>query len=168
MFLPIFFVDMRERIDELMVLLGMSPTQFAQTIGIQRSTLQHILGGRNEPSLNVFKSIHAALPDVDLDWLLTGNGKPFNSEPAKGMSDDYPLFKDVENTEFPNVPRNNPEFSSHEAVDRPVKTRKRTENKSVDKENTAAAQVQPLRVKEILVFYEDGTYQKFSSNSLKN
>ena len=51
-----------------MELLGMSPTQFAQTVGIQRSTLQHILNGRNDPSLNVVKSIHAALPDVDLVW----------------------------------------------------------------------------------------------------
>lgn len=159
---------MRERIDELMELLGMSPTQFAQTVGIQRSTLQHILNGRNDPSLNVVKSIHAALPDVDLDWLLTGNGKPLKSEPAKGMADDYPLFRDAENPEFPADVRNNHVFSSHEPVEKPSKSSKKVENKSVNKEKSDVAKVQPVRVKEILVFYEDGTYQKFSSFPLKN
>ena len=164
----VFISNMRDRIDALIGLLDMSPTQFAQTVGIQRSTLQHILNGRNEPSLNVVKSIHAALPDVDLDWLLTGNGKPLKSEPAKGPVDDYPLFRDAENPEFPTEIRNNPVFSNHEPVEKPSKQRKKADNKSVSKDNQDVSQVQQMRVKEILVFYEDGTYQKFSSISLKN
>ena len=38
---------MKERLIELMELLNLSPTQFANAIGVQRTTLQHILSGRN-------------------------------------------------------------------------------------------------------------------------
>lgn len=162
-----FFRDMKERFEELMELLGMSPTQFAQTTGIQRSTLQHILNGRNEPSLNVVRSIHDALPDVDLEWLLTGNGKPIKDGAAAMSDDDYPLFRNVENGVFRPDAGNNPEFLNHEKVEKPSRIRKKTENKSVNSDNTASVQEQPMRVKEIVVFYEDGTYQKFSSTILK-
>lgn len=158
---------MKERFEELMELLGMSPTQFAQTTGIQRSTLQHILNGRNEPSLNVVRSIHDALPDVDLEWLLTGNGKPIKGGAAAMSDDDYPLFRNVENGVFRPDAGNNPEFLNHEKVEKPSRIRKKTENKSVNSDNTASVQEQPMRVKEIVVFYEDGTYQKFSSTILK-
>ena len=43
----------KERLVELMELLKMTPTQFAASIGVQRATLQHILSGRNEPSLKI-------------------------------------------------------------------------------------------------------------------
>ena len=63
---------MKERLEELLQLLNLTPTQFANEIGVQRTTLQHVLSGRNEPSLNIIKAIHAKYPDVELDWLLDG------------------------------------------------------------------------------------------------
>lgn len=158
---------MRDRIDNLMEMLGMSATQFAQTVGIQRSTLQHILNGRNEPSLNVVKSIHDALPDVNLEWLLYGNGNPFKSNNKDVNDDDYPLFRNVENSVFRTDAGAEAEFSSHEASGKPPKTRKKAENKTVNNEITLQKDEQPMRVKEIVVFYEDGTYQKFSPSQLK-
>ena len=65
---------MKERLEELLQLLNLTPTQFANEIGVQRTTLQHVLSGRNEPSLNIIKAIHAKYPDVELDWLLDGKG----------------------------------------------------------------------------------------------
>ena len=158
---------MKERINVLMEMYNMSPTQFAQAVGMQRSTLQHIMNGRNEPSLNVVRSIHAALPDVDLDWLLTGEGKPLKGEQTVGITDDYPLFRAAENPIFRPEGGTSDEFSVHEAVKKPSRTRKRAENKSVESVNASAPQEPQMRVKEIVVFYEDGTYQKFSSNLLK-
>lgn len=155
---------MRDRIDELIKYLDISPTQFAQKVGIQRSTLQHILNGRNEPSLNVVKSIHSALPSVNLDWLLTGNGQIFTTESSADMSTDesYPLFKGLENTVFPSDVRSPAEYSIPDKAEKPKKQNKLADNKKVINTVTTTEKSEGLRIKEVIVFFEDGTYQKIS------
>lgn len=52
----------------------LSPTQFADTIGVSRPIVSHILSGRNKPSLEVVQKIVGAFPDLSLRWLLNGEG----------------------------------------------------------------------------------------------
>lgn len=66
---------MKDRIQAIIDKKHMSQSQFADTIGVQRSTLHHILSGRNNPSLEVISKIHSAYPDIDLDWIFTGSYK---------------------------------------------------------------------------------------------
>ena len=131
---------MRERLEELMQLLNLNPTQFANAIGVQRATLQHILSGRNEPSLKIIMAIHASFPDVELEWLLNGKGSAIpqlqQNEPVK---DDYPLLPGMESLFFKDVePVQEGDFSYKDK-----------------------------RIKEVVVFFADGTYQKFSSELKK-
>ncbi|RTQ51515.1 helix-turn-helix domain-containing protein [Hymenobacter gummosus] len=65
---------MVERIRQLIQARQLSPTQFADAIGVARPIVSHILGGRNKPSLEVVQKIIAAFPDVALPWLLSGQG----------------------------------------------------------------------------------------------
>ena len=44
---------MKERIQQIMQREGLSPSRFAEEIGIQRSAMSHIISGRNNPSLDV-------------------------------------------------------------------------------------------------------------------
>ena len=52
----------------------LTPTQFADAIGIARPIVSHILSGRNKPSLEVVQRILAAMPDLSMAWLLNGTG----------------------------------------------------------------------------------------------
>lgn len=52
----------------------LTPTQFADAIGVARPIVSHILSGRNKPSLEVVQRILAALPDLSMPWLLNGTG----------------------------------------------------------------------------------------------
>ena len=65
---------MVERIRELLDVRQLSPTQFADAIGIGRPVVSHILSGRNKASLEVVQKIIAAFPDLAIPWLLTGDG----------------------------------------------------------------------------------------------
>ncbi|GAB2965765.1 helix-turn-helix transcriptional regulator [Hymenobacter coalescens] len=65
---------MVERIRLLLQARQLSPTQFADAIGVARPIMSHILGGRNKPSLEVVQKIIAAFPDLSMPWLLTGQG----------------------------------------------------------------------------------------------
>ncbi|MFA6200338.1 MAG: helix-turn-helix transcriptional regulator [Bacteroidales bacterium] len=53
---------------------GMNPTQFADEIGVQRSSISHILSGRNNPSLDIITKILNRFSDVDSNWLVLGKG----------------------------------------------------------------------------------------------
>ena len=65
---------MVNRIRLLLEARNLSPTQFADAIGIARPIVSHILSGRNKPSLEVVQRILAAMPDLSMAWLLNGTG----------------------------------------------------------------------------------------------
>lgn len=56
---------------------NLSPAQFADRIGIQRSGLSHILAGRNNPSLDFVLKVLAAFPEISPSWLLQGKGEMY-------------------------------------------------------------------------------------------
>jgi transcriptional regulator with XRE-family HTH domain len=81
---------MIERFKQILEELKLSPSEFADRIGVQRSNISHILSGRNKPGLDFLEKMLNVFPDVDVSWLITGKqGKkknnpeelPFNREP---------------------------------------------------------------------------------------
>ena len=73
---------MVERIRTLLETRQLTPTQFADIIGIARPIVSHILSGRNKPSLEVVQRILAAMPDLSMPWLLNGSGPMWAAESA--------------------------------------------------------------------------------------
>ena len=59
-------------------------SSFAKLLGVQRSSLSHILNGRNNPSLDFLAKLLKSFPNVDANWLLTG------VEPASREKDAKP------------------------------------------------------------------------------
>lgn len=159
---------MRERLEELMELLNLNPTQFANAIGVQRATLQHILSGRNEASLKIIMAIHTAFPDVELEWLLNGKGSAIpglaQNEPAEP---DYPFLPGMESAFFPADGRKTPEFLNPGGEDKAPKPRKSRGNKDVRSDIITAENGSNKAIKEVVVFFADGTYQKFSPDLKK-
>lgn len=159
---------MKERLEELMQLLNLTPTQFANEIGIQRTILQHILSGRNEPSLKVIMAIHSKYPDVELDWLLNGKGYAIPVMQQNNNQDqEYPLFKGFENGVFRPDVKNNQDFSNLSDQEDAIKTRKKRIYKEVKSNSDAQIDCQAKSIKEVVVFFNDGTYQKFSTELKK-
>lgn len=70
---------MQERIKYIMNLYNVSAAQFAETIGVPRSTISHILSGRNKPSLDLIMKILSSYPKVNAEWLITGKKEELDS-----------------------------------------------------------------------------------------
>ncbi|MEZ4971235.1 MAG: helix-turn-helix transcriptional regulator [Flavobacteriaceae bacterium] len=66
--------DFINRIDHILKFHDLSASVFADRIGVQRSSISHLLAGRNKPSLEFVLKIVSSFPDVDLYWLLFGDG----------------------------------------------------------------------------------------------
>lgn len=52
----------------------MTPAQFAESLGINRSNLTHIFSGRNLPSLEFVRKILTTYPDISTEWLIMNVG----------------------------------------------------------------------------------------------
>jgi transcriptional regulator with XRE-family HTH domain len=71
---------MKDRLKELMEQLSVSAAELADKIGVQRSSISHILNGRNLPSSQFIERLLNSYPEVDARWLITGKGGIFRSE----------------------------------------------------------------------------------------
>lgn len=74
-----------KRLQIIMDHYGVSATAFAEKLGINRSTISHLLSGRNKPSLDVVMKVLQTYPEVELYWLLNGTGN-FPSTPAPKLT----------------------------------------------------------------------------------
>ena len=62
----------RERLKKLIETEGLTASKFAEKIGTQRSSVSHVLSGRNKPSLDFVIKVTNAFKDISLDWLING------------------------------------------------------------------------------------------------
>ncbi len=65
---------MLSRIKEIIEAKNLTPSRFADHVDVPRSTISHILSGRNKPSLEVIQKILEAFPDIPAEWLVRGKG----------------------------------------------------------------------------------------------
>lgn len=144
------------RITQIMEREGLTPSKFAEAIGIQRSAMSHILNGRNNVSLDVLIKILERFTYVDSDWLLFGRGEM--SREHKAVQPD--LFS---NTAInPSEGQSALEYRKEIRVDTPVNNIKPPVVEKVIQQETATK-----KVSKIMVFYSDNTFDTFISEKDK-
>ncbi len=65
---------MRDQLIQLMKTENLTATRLADEIGIQPSSISHVLSGRNKPSYDFIIKIIERFESVNATWLLTGKG----------------------------------------------------------------------------------------------
>lgn len=138
---------MKDRLLAVIKQKEMSVSQFADAVGIQRSTFHHIISGRNNPSLDVVTRIHATFPDIDLEWLISGNGNSSMSD-RPYRQELFPL----ENAIIPTGVEEVPKYPIPDGGDGKVSHNK-TATESVDCTK---------KVTKIILVFSDGTTQTFA------
>jgi transcriptional regulator with XRE-family HTH domain len=74
---------MNRRIALVLRAKNISPSQFAEDLGVQRSGISHILNGRNKPSLEFIQKLIKKYPDISMNWLMFGEGPMMNPYPVQ-------------------------------------------------------------------------------------
>jgi len=75
------------RLERILKYYGLSAAAFADKIQVQRSSISHLLTGRNKPSLEFVLKVVKTFPEVNLYWLLNGKG----GFPQKGTVSPAPV-----------------------------------------------------------------------------
>lgn len=83
MFTMLNYQEIIARIEAIREKEGLSAASFAQRIGVPRSSMSHLVSGRNKPSLDLLVKIIDSFPEVSLDALVYGKASP----PPQSISD---------------------------------------------------------------------------------
>jgi len=128
-----------KRLQKIFNYYDLSAAAFADAINVGRSSISHILSGRNKPSLDFVLKIVQTYPEVELYWLLNGTG----NFPGNLKVEDKPV---AATTPIPPQTEINPEI-------RQVPT----EQKSSPIPSAEGS------IKKIVIFYKDGTFEAFEN-----
>jgi len=83
--------EFAKRLEKILDHYGISATAFADKVDVNRSTISHLLSGRNKPSLDFVMKVVRQYPEVGLYWLLNGKGSfPTTEKPEATNKDQKP------------------------------------------------------------------------------
>lgn len=77
---------MREKLQLLMNAENLTGSKLAEYLGIQPSSISHILGGRNKPSLDFVQKILQRYPRINPDWLLLDSDEMYRPDSSSASS----------------------------------------------------------------------------------
>lgn len=144
---------LRLQLDEI----GLSPSQFADSIGVNRSAVSHLLNNRNNPGYDFLNKVYEHYPEWDMDWLLfnqpkkTARKEPETPRPQKtykSAENKRPEPQEVREQRSPSYEQGDL-FNEYEPLEAPKR------------ENTTS--IKKTVTKTILI-YSDGTFEIYQNN----
>jgi transcriptional regulator with XRE-family HTH domain len=133
-----------------MKLNNLTASAFADEIGVQRSSVSHILSGRNKPSLEFIQKVISKYPKVDAAWLISG-ATSVQSKIKQPEELGISAREKLANTE-----RQQNDASTSSTLDKKMEAVPADGDKIRDSEK---------RITKILVFYSNGTFEELKSES---
>lgn len=132
--------DFVKKMNQILEYYQLTAGAFADKIGVQRSSISHLLSGRNKPSLEFVLKIVSVFPEVDLYWFLLNEGVfPKHSTENHFIS--------------------NPTISAEKNPLDDTKIKPLIDTKALPVKSPAGTAT--AKITQIVLFYSDGTFQNF-------
>jgi transcriptional regulator with XRE-family HTH domain len=143
--------DFIKRLEIILDYYALSASGFADKVGVQRSSLSHLLSGRNKPSLDLILKIVQNFPEVDLYWILNGKG-------TFPKSDNFQINIENEKKESFN---SSPDLFSDEVS--PNQKNPVFEKSFENFSNTGnmTTYKNDLEIERIVIFYKNGSFKNY-------
>lgn len=180
------FLLMKDRIQAIMETKGMAQNVFAQTLGLSPATISSIFTGRTNPTNNHVQAIHRAFPEINTNWLLFGEGEMYVEEyfPREQISHEeigqnVGSGEGINNSDGQGIEGGEEALSLFPEMEHTVARHKGRSAELAGQVSAAAlvefqtsvlAQLEQMKnidknerkIKEIRVFYSDGTFEAFA------
>lgn len=146
--------DFVKRLEIILDYYALNASSFADRIGVQRSSMSHLLSGRNKPSLDFVLKILEVFPEIDLYWILNGTGNFPKTEASSDLK---------KNESVPEFTKSLPPISFDEnsasgnSLSENTKTKKAS-SAEIKNQNLNAAENE---IEKIVVFYKNGTFKTY-------
>lgn len=143
---------MKNRILKFLEVENINPSKFADEIGVQRSSISHILSGRNNPSLDLIQKILLRFDYINAEWLITGKGEMFKSEREPTLFDELYIKKEKSNEMLQNTTVK----TDLSDTGKQISTNHDVENIAVNIQQNTHKALNKSKVVKIILLYEDG------------
>jgi transcriptional regulator with XRE-family HTH domain len=145
--------DFIKRLEKILDYYSLSASTFADQIGVQRSSLSHLLSGRNKPSLDFVMKVVEVFSEVDLYWLLNGKGN-------------FPKQNDWEENKTPTpIPEKQTEIKKEENLDlfsKATPLEEKSNLKTVENVVSAISSSNPqAEIERIVIFFKNGSFKNY-------
>lgn len=142
---------MKTRLQHFLQAENLTPSQFADRIGIQRSGVSHVLAGRNKPGFDFMESMLLSYPSLNAEWLMTGKGKMY-----KELKQSLPQeTEDIQDQD-----------QEQQVTQKPVQSEMLFQNAEQLMDSGAETYSKPpeeeRKVVKVLFFYSDNTFSEFT------
>ncbi len=131
--------DFSKRLHKILEFYELSAAVFADKIEVGRSSISHILSGRNKPSLDFVMKVVKSFPEVELYWLLNGKGS------------------------FPPSEKPNPQPEVNQETSTAPIPQKEINPEKNEMPSLFPQQGKSKPIRKIVIFYEDGTFEAFEN-----
>jgi len=138
--------DFIKRLEIILDYYSLTASSFADKIGVQRSSLSHLLSGRNKPSLDFILKIIDVFPEVNLYWILNGKGN--------FPSSNNEVITNLPHTPIPVNEIQSDLFSNSGEIKDKTKLEIEEEDNSKLPSNSSA-------IEKIVILYKDGTFSEY-------
>lgn len=134
------------RLQKIMNYYEINASTLADSLGVLRSSISHLLSERNKPSLDFVLKITEKYPEIDLYWLLYGKGSFPKEEPREEPKEKLPPKKvtPIAPPEIPFPPIEPPQ------------------EKPIEK-NVPLKDIPKKGVQKIIFFYKDNSFEIFEN-----
>ncbi|TDD93915.1 helix-turn-helix domain-containing protein [Flavobacterium cellulosilyticum] len=150
--------DFIKRLEIILEYYGVNASSFADNIGVQRSSLSHLLSGRNKPSLDFILKILEVYPEVDLYWILNGKGT-FPKSDYK-IDNEIPASSSKSSRQF-TAPKLERQLDVFE--EKIIETKSEENEIDSDLKNQINIQQKSnIEIDRIVIFYKNGTFNTYS------
>jgi transcriptional regulator with XRE-family HTH domain len=155
---------MKERIEAIIQHERLTPSQFADSIGVQRSGVSHILSGRNKPSLDFLNKLLSRFPHISGDWLITGKGNMINGVKSDLKANKQLRFPEAQEKPKPSFKMPKKELQEEEQA--PYKRESVKELTTVKNNEKAVMPAEAMApkgktIERIVVFYSDKSFSEY-------
>lgn len=161
---------MKERLIQLLDLEQISPSKFADVIGVQRSSVSHVISGRNNPSFDFIQKTLRSFPGLNAEWLILGEGTMYEQ---MGRAASGNLFEPPLDHVMPISPDDIPVQGADldlteesQGLEQPENAQGTTLEPSLNQEDTteksAKSDIKEGKVIQVMVFYDDNTFRTYA------
>lgn len=123
---------MKDRITQFLVKENITPAEFADKIGVQRSSVSHVLNGRNYPGASFIQKMLTSYRNLNPRWLFLGEGEMLDF--AVAGKKEPSLFSNNQTVYIPE------QGYSPQSIDRMDKTAGMPQQESVEKQPAPISQ----------------------------
>lgn len=170
-------MTINDKIKQILIDKNFTPSYFADEIGVQRSSISHILSGRNRPSFDIIQKIIRRFPDLGYEWIMEEEDRDRNND---SLHSNY-ANRTITQSANPRSPERYSSTSATRADNKPIVDNRLQRNeiapalpKLSDENSIRGSQDTDLhvnstaspagrKIERILIFFTDGSFKEYSS-----